>query len=371
MNKTQDADRHVIEPPAMWEKYVPKDIFEQVSFNAIHEGTNTVLKRIEQFGLDGAIQCQPILQLKGKALLNHWGDRIRIEAAKKGAELGDEIDKGADPELQIEAMNETGINIANLFPTFGGFVINNQYLTPEESVAFAKGYNQWLYDYCAYDRERLRGVGLISRHAPKAMLEQLQMIIDFGWTTVTLRPEMILGRVVGHPDYEDFWNACEKHSIAIAFHGGTHLQAPTIGSDRFTTHFALHACAHPMEIQAAFLSLLESGVLERHPQLKFAFLEAGASWIPHWLWRLDEICYADMPGEVAEQVKMKPSEYFKRQCWVGFEIGEPSLREVVDMIGIDKLLYGSDFPHPDHLQFDVRDIRANASNNLVKTSFEK
>ena len=99
----------------------------------------------------------------------------------------------------------------------------------------------------------------------------------------------------------------------------------------------------------AFLSLLDAGVLERHPRLKVAFLEAGASSVPHWLFRLDEICYATMPGENARNVTMKPSRYFARQCWVGIELEEPCLRQVIDVIGADRLLYGTDFPHPDHL----------------------
>jgi len=104
-----------------------------------------------------------------------------------------------------------------------------------------------------------------------------------------------------------------------------------------------------MEAQLAFLSLLDAGVLERHPRLRVAFLEAGASWVPHWLWRLDEICYATMPGENARNVTIPPSRYFARQCWVGIELGEPCLRQVIDLVGADRLLYGTDFPHPDHL----------------------
>jgi predicted TIM-barrel fold metal-dependent hydrolase len=198
-------------------------------------------------------------------------------------------------------------------------------------------------------------------------------VVSFGWRCVTLRPEMIMGRSLAHPDYKAFWAACEQHDVAVAFHGGTHLTAPTVGTDRFTSRFGLHACSHPMEAQMAFVSLLESGVFERHPSLRFAFLEAGASWVPHWLWRLDNICYPEFQELTSEAVTMLPSEYFKRQCWVAVEIEEPCLRQVVEAVGISQLLFGTDFPHPDHLHFDISNITESCpdlSHNELKAMLE-
>ena len=103
----------------------------------------------------------------------------------------------------------------------------------------------------------------------------------------------------------------------------------------------------------AFLTLLEGGVLERYPKLKVAFMEAGASWLPAWLWRLDHVCYEQMPMEISHHIKMLPSEYFKRQCWIAFEMEEPGLRTLIDTVGVDKLLWGTDFPHFDHEDEEV------------------
>lgn len=98
----------------------------------------------------------------------------------------------------------------------------------------------------------------------------------------------------------------------------------------------------------ALLSLIKGGVLERHPRLEFAFLEAGCGWLPYWLWRLDEIEYRNLRGEVEENVRMKPSEYFRRQCFVTIEPGEPLLAEVARHVGADRLIFGTDIPHLDH-----------------------
>jgi predicted TIM-barrel fold metal-dependent hydrolase len=97
----------------------------------------------------------------------------------------------------------------------------------------------------------------------------------------------------------------------------------------------------------AMLALIEAGVLERHPGLRVAFLEAGAGWVPYWLARLDGE-YRQLGWEVADRVRIKPSEYVRRQCYVACDPGEPGLEDVLDLLGADRLLFGSDFPHIDH-----------------------
>ena len=175
-----------------------------------------------------------------------------------------------------------------------------------------------------------------------------------------MRSEVIQGQGLDSADLSEFWSECDRAGVSIAFHGGTHLQAGTAGSDRFSSRFSMHACSHPMEAQMAFLSLLEGGVFESNPGLKFAFLEAGCSWLPSWLWRLDNICYQESYEEVKDTIRLKPSEYFKRQCWVGIELGEPCIREVVEVIGVERLLFGTDFPHPDHLDLTIKKVGGSA-----------
>lgn len=344
-----DADRHVIEPLSIWEQYLPIQFHGYIPY--LQENTD-----------GGDTPLLPFYMLNGAPLMHKWNDNkaIQYEIAKQSGEVGKSLAIATRAQAQLDSMDETGIDTAFLFPTYTPYIVANEQVPADVSSAFASAYNNWLYDYCSCDVDRLRGVGLLSRHTPEGMINELERIINYGWTCVVLRPEMSAGRMPGHEDYAPFWDACERHNIAVAFHGGTHLHAATAGADCFDSHFAMHACAHPHEMQKAFLSLLESGVLHRHPDLKVAFLEGGAAWLPHWLWRLDEICYRSLPGELAENICMKPSEYFKRQCWIGFEPDEPCLRQVIDWIGADRLLYGSDFPHPDHQQFS---FDAKQSNN--------
>ena len=98
----------------------------------------------------------------------------------------------------------------------------------------------------------------------------------------------------------------------------------------------------------ALLALVEGGTLERHPGLRVAFLEAGCGFLPYWLWRLDEVEYRSLAGEVEDNVRRAPSAYFRRQCFIAMEPEEPYLSEMLPFIGEDNLVFGTDFPHLDH-----------------------
>jgi len=344
-----DADRHVSEPLGMWLEYLEPEFRPYAPRMRATDTLQAMAQRVMEFGARAAVPLLPELTVDGLPLFANWGIEFQLEASRQSRQHAQQIDKATSGAGQLASMDAAGISEAYLFPTLATFLVNHEKLPAPVSAGFARAYNRWLLDYCAEDPVRLHPVGMVSRHDPSMTLAELERIIGYGFRSVLMRPEPILGLGLGDPRLEPFWTRCEQAGIAVSIHGSTHLFGPTVGRERFTTRFALHACSHPMEAQLAFLTLLDAGVLERHPRLKVAFLEAGASWVPHWLWRLDEICYATMPGENARNVTMKPSRYFARQCWVAVELEEPCLRQVIDTIGADRLLYGTDFPHPDHL----------------------
>lgn len=329
--KIIDADSHIIEPQQMWAEYLdPKfkdfapsldmkikgePIAKKISLQAQHEGNKQMR------------QAHP------HAYLNHY-----------------------DAESHVRAMVQMGVDIAFLYPTYGLWLFAIDTLPPEVIGAFTQAYNTWLYEeFCSYDPNRLKGVGAINLHAPTEMVKELHRIANLGWKSVFLRPNPVKGRTLSDPAYEPFWAACEELDLAVGIHEGTHSCLPTIGIDRFDSHFALHACSHPLEQMMALLALIEGGVLERHPQLRVVFLESGCSWLPYWLWRLDEE-YKNLYWEVKDRVRLTPSEYFRRQCYIAIEPSEPSLAQVVEYIGSDNLIFGTDFPHWNHQSDVVREV---------------
>ncbi|MBQ4860694.1 amidohydrolase [Pseudoalteromonas sp. MMG013] len=353
MYKVIDCDRHVMEPIDLWEQYVDPEVFKR---DPVHLNLDTREKQAQRHTKTGYdLPLPPTYMIGSEPILGNWGEEQQIATALINSSSNTQRSLATFPAGQIKSMDDVGVSVAMLFPTFAGYIVNHKDVSEDSSLAYAHAYNQWIENFCSTSPERLMPVGLISRHSPSTLSTQVKDIALKGWRAITIRPEPILGKTLGDPEYADFWAACEKYNITVTFHGGTHLQGNTVGTDRFNTRFSLHACSHPMEAQMAFVTLLESGVLERHPQLKFAFLEAGCSWVAHWLWRLDNICYNEFPSLTQDNITMLPSEYFKRQFWVGIEIGEP-ISDTLKAIGHEKMIFGSDFPHPDHLHFELCEI---------------
>ncbi|XXX79842.1 amidohydrolase family protein [Sorangium sp. So ce134] len=343
-----DADRHVTEPIDMWRKYLDPEFRDHAPYLDYIGPRESPLERLERLGPRGMVPATPALMVVGQPVMHKLSERAQIELALAAQRRSGDVAAGASPQAQLRAMDEAGIDVSFLFPTFASYLVSIDTIDPRLAGAFARAYNRWLHDYCRTSPDRLRGVGLISLHDPAGMMEELEHVVELGWKGVVLRPNPARGRTLAHPAYEPFWGECERCGIAIVIHEGTHARLPTAGADRFETRFALHACSHPMEQMMALLTLIEGGVLERHPDLRVAFLEAGCGWLPYWLWRLDEVEYRHMAGEVEENVRMAPSVYFRRQCFVSAEPDEPLLAQHARFIGEDLLLFGTDFPHLDH-----------------------
>ncbi|WP_341525063.1 amidohydrolase family protein [Nostoc sp. UHCC 0302] len=317
-----DADSHIYEPQQMWQEYL------EPAFKGFAPSVD--------------------LTIKGEAIVNKYSKRLRQEGAKQVTQAYPlSWLSNFDAESQVRAMKQMGVDVSFIYPTYFSWMIGVDTMAPQLAGAFVRAYNNWLRDFCSYDPQILRGVGVVNLHAPAEMVVELQRIAEFGWKAVYLRPNPVKGRLLSDPAYEPFWTMCEDLGIAVSLHESTHSRLPTAGSDRFHTRFALHACSHPMEQMMALLALIEGGVLERHPQLRVGFLESGCGWLPYWLWRLDRE-YEDLRWEVVDNVKIKPSEYFRRQCFIAIEPSEPYLPQMLEYLGADNLIFGSDYPHMDH-----------------------
>ncbi|MDC0713430.1 amidohydrolase family protein [Stigmatella sp. ncwal1] len=342
-----DADRHVLEPPGMWQEYLPAEYRAGAPYHQVLAPPESLDQRVARLGPKGLIPPMPTLMLDGQPVWNKLSERAMVEVAWSLAQRPGGAALGATAANHLRSMDSAGVDLAFLYPTSASFLLRIDGMDPVRASAFARAYNDWLKDFCQPAPERLCGVGVLSLHEPARMVGELERVAGFGWRAVVLPPNPVGNRTLSHPDYEPFWSACERLSMAVTLHEGSHARLPTAGADRFQTRFALNASSHPLEAMLALLTLIEGGVLERHPRLRVGILEAGCGWLPYWLWRMDAT-WQYMAGEVAENVRMKPSEYFRRQCFASIEPEEPGIAEVVRFLGTDNLLFGSDYPHADH-----------------------
>ena len=138
----------------------------------------------------------------------------------------------------------------------------------------------------------------------------------------------------------------EALNLSLGFHESTGTGKNQVG-ERLEPNFMLRRVfAQPIEQMLALGCFCGGGVFARHPKLRVAFLEANCSWLPWLLWRLDEAWELD--GDVfAPDLKMKPSDYFKRHCVVSIEPDEVIANNVIEQVGNGHLVFSTDYPHVD------------------------
>jgi predicted TIM-barrel fold metal-dependent hydrolase len=317
-----DSDGHVIEPASVWVDYLDPKYHSRAP------------KRVKDD------QGRDVVMLDGKLL------PAASQFSQKGKTQGAVTLRagGYDPRERIKDLDAEEIDIAVLYPTTSLRIAG---LTdPELAAALCGAYNDWLADFCRVDPKRLIGVGLVPILDVDAAIAEAQRAVgELGFRGIFLRPNPVSGRNWFHPAYEPFWYAVEEMGVPIGFHEGTTMNVPTAGADRFVLHWHQHMISHPHEQQIALMSLIAGGVMERHPKLRFAFLESGAGWIAHWLERMDEhVEYFDWE---VEGLTLTPTEYFLRQ---GFIAGDPTERAIPAMaalVGDHVIGWATDYPHPD------------------------
>jgi predicted TIM-barrel fold metal-dependent hydrolase len=323
-----DADGHVLEPRSAWasipERYRPViETDEHALDHVVIGGEDIFVARLGQMGSPGTDVGIPV-------------GPVPLEEARPGA---------FDPASRLVDMDSEGIDEAVLYPTIGlGFWGLRD---PAAAVAVARAYNDWLAGYCAADPARLHGAAMVPFQDIDAAVAELHRATqELGFVSAFVRPNPCLGRAISDPANEPFWTAAEELGVAVAIHEGHQLAIETIGMDRRPTNtFVMHAVSHTFEQMLACAQLIGTGVLERHPAMKVVFLEAGGGWAPYWLARLNH----QVPSyhRFAPPLSLLPSEYFARQCWVSFEIDEETLPALAPHIGVDRVVWGSDYPHAD------------------------
>ena len=331
--KVFDSDMHIMEPPDLWPRYMAAEFGSRAPRGRTSEN-------VRDLGLIFP-QEQPNARHSAGAL--HRGHNYD----KNQGVYRDHSERGWSGEVQLEAMDTEGIDAAVLFPSRGLGVLTYPEHQPDFAAALARAYNDWLHDFCRAGPERLFGAGMISVYdMDDAVSETRRVAGEYGFRSVFLRSNIVTGKPLHDPYYEPLWDTLEELGLPIGFHEASASRSPQAG-EQFEPNFGLRRVyAQPFEQMMGLGSFLAGGVLARHPKLRVAFLEANCSWLPWLLWRLDE--GYEREGDIfMTDLAEKPSEYFRRQCWVSVEPDETPARYTIEEIGCDQLVFSTDYPHGD------------------------
>jgi uncharacterized protein len=288
-------------------------------------------------------------RVDGRPIMKHPPDTISalgFTPERILERFGDIARDGFSPQAVLRALDVEGVDVSVIYgPLYDCFV---EGMDPTLACAMARAYNRWMAEYAADSDERIVGAAPVPLFDVSAAIREVEYAYhELGFRAFWTRPNPVGGRSLGHRDFEPFFALLESLDVPLSLHEGSGSMMRNVGSERFPENWLeQHAACHPMEQQMALMSLIVSGVLERHPKLRLACLESGVAWLPGWLHRLDE--HQEMVGwRYAPELTIKPSEYFRRQCFISAEPDDELLYQVVDYLGEDNILFATDFPHPD------------------------
>jgi predicted TIM-barrel fold metal-dependent hydrolase len=329
-----DADGHILEPLDLWTSYIDPSFRDRAPRLVKRENGQEQLVIDEQKLGDSQ---------RSIGRIGAVGARQGVVAADT-MEYKDGKPGGFDPHKRIPDMDADGIDAAFLSPSLGLF--SGAIQDPALAAAVCRAYNRWLADYCQPYPERLFGVAMLPMQSVDLAIAEMRFAKkELGFKGGFIRPNPYNNKMINHPDYEPFWAAAEDLDFSIGFHEGGSSGMPTVGVDRFEGRGARHIVSHTMEMMLACLAVIWGGVCEKHPKIRIGFLESGGGWIAPWLDRMDR--HFDDQGFNDSGLTTRPSELFRRNCWISFEPVEGSLKVLADYVGPHKIMWATDYPHPD------------------------
>lgn len=220
-----------------------------------------------------------------------------------------------------------------------------------QQLAGARAYNRWLADFVSENPARRAGViSLPAAHDMSSLLAETKRASESGLRGGVLVPQLEAGLPGYHDAYYDpLWALAAELGLPIAVHGGN-ARAPD-GPDAYGPNEPLASFFHFTEStffdRRPLWFFIWGGVFDRHPKLKLVFAEALSHWVPQELMRLDEMYGMWNSKTLRERITKRPSDYWRSNCAITATFISRGEVEMRHEIGVDNLLWGSDFPHPE------------------------
>ncbi len=368
-----DSDGHILEHPTGMLDYAPAKYRDRIWH------IETDAQGVEWLHYDGNVMQANALASAGTAGMS---DEDRARAFRGELRYTEVRPAAFDAKARLRDMDEDKIDLAVLYPTMLlGLQANRDVGFAE---AQARAYNDWCSDHVGDGEGRLFGAGALpAMHAPEdveRVAAEIRRVAGLpGMVSVFMRPNPTVDwRPFNDPVYDPIWRAASETGLPIGLHpflapdlpgacvglrlarprnpDGSYVddwtpEAAPVGRDqaeqRFGSVLFTQAIANPVDVMSCIAYLTAGGVLQRFPELKMIFLEANGGWLVPWLERLDHHC-RKFQWEV-QDLELLPSEYFRRQCWISFDPDEAMMAVTArsPLVGSDRIIWASDYPHPD------------------------
>ena len=253
-----------------------------------------------------------------------------------------DVRRVSDPHLRIKDMDRDGVDAEVIYGILGAASRLND---REASNEMLRIYNDWLKDFCSHYPEREIGLACLPYGDIDAAVEEIHRVAKMGLRGVELSCSWDM-EPMWNPVWEPLWKAVNDVQLPLHFH--TFPSTPPGVRDKHPRPVQRAAMftgvsAFQMNLINILAAMMGANVFERYPHVRVAFGESGIGWLPYALDRMDfewEDRFRDLG------LKMKPSDYWRRQCRATFQFDRIGTK-MVDEMGAETLMWGSDYPHPD------------------------
>jgi len=300
-----------------------------------------------KFGLKNGMGSAGRVYVPGQI---HRSDRMAEQGLYRDGEAG--IPRLTDPELRVKDQDLDGIQAEVLYGILGA---SGRLNDDEAAAEMMRIYNEWLAAFCAARPERFAGIASIPSHDVDAAVEEVARVAERG----ALRGVEIANNhsmaPLFDPHWQPLWSVIDEAGLPLHFH----TIGPRIDYDfealaplQRRQAFAVHITGFQLAMSKVLMEIIYGGVLEACPRMRVVIGESGIGWIPYLLDHMDlewEDQFADLT------LTMKPSEYWRRQCYATYQSDPIGIR-LLDILGEENVMWGSDFPHPDGVWPDSREF---------------
>jgi predicted TIM-barrel fold metal-dependent hydrolase len=257
------------------------------------------------------------------------------EAGKRGEA------RPGDPHLRIKEMEKDGVDAEIIFGILG---VVSRLEDHEAASECLRIYNDFLKGFCSHYPDRQIGLACLPYGDIEAAAKEVYRVAKLGLKGLELSCSWDM-EPMWHPMWEPLWKAVNDVQLPLHFHTfpavPQKVRMQQQGQVRRMAQFTSVA-GFQMNLINIIAAIIGAGVLERYPQMRVGFGESGIGWLPYALDRMD----FEFEDRFRDLMKLKPSEYWRRQCRATFQFDRIGAKLVED-IGVETLMWGSDYPHPD------------------------